>query len=123
MAGLALQEIAANGITSFQDAGSGRGSIEAYRELLQQGELTARLWVMVSGGESKLVDEWFKKGPEIGTGDHFLTIRAIKLVADGALGSRGAWLLKPYTDRPDHYGHATVPMETVLDVSQRAVQG
>ena len=119
---IALREIAAYGITSFHDAGSARGSIEAYRSLLAQDELTARLWVMVSGRDPGLVEEWLERGPEIGTGNHFLTIRAIKLVADGALGSRGAWLLRPYSDRPDHYGHATVPMATILDVSQRALQ-
>jgi len=45
--------------------------------------------------------------------DHLLTIRSVKLNCDGALGSRGAWVLEPYTDRPDHYGHETLPMDFV----------
>ena len=53
-----------------------------------------------------MIKEWYAKGPEIGTGDNHLTIRAIKIMADGALGSRGAWLLEEYTDRENHFGVA-----------------
>jgi len=61
------------------------------------------------------------KGPEIDA-DNQLTIRSIKLNCDGALGSRGAWLLAPYTDRPDFSGMATLPMDTVLKISRVALQ-
>ena len=44
-----------------------------------------------------------------------LNVRSVKVYADGALGSRGAWLLEPYTDRPDHFGHETLPMEFVKE--------
>jgi hypothetical protein len=53
---------------------------------------------------------------------HYLTIRSIKLNADGALGSRGAWLLEPYTDRPDFSGLATISMDTVLKISREALK-
>ena len=48
-------------------------------------------------------------------------MRSIKLNCDGALGPRGAWLLEEYTDRPGHYGHETLPMETVTEVSEKAL--
>lgn len=50
-------------------------------------------------GGPALARQWFPKGPQIDP-DHLLTIRAVKLSCDGALGSRGAWLLEPYEDRP-----------------------
>ena len=120
--GLALNELARNGITSFQDAGSEQADIDTYRALYAQGKLSSRLWVMLAGWDETLLAEWLKKGPEIDADHDFLTIRAIKLVADGALGSRGAWLLKPYSDRPDYSGSARIPMETVLTVAREALQ-
>lgn len=119
---LALAEVAKNGVTSFQDAGSSRADLEAFRAFDADGQLTARLWVMLAGWDESLVNEWLAKGPEVDREQDFLTIRAIKLVADGALGSRGAWLLEPYTDRPGFYGAPTITMETVLAMSQKALQ-
>jgi len=118
----ALAEIARNGVTSFQDAGSERLDIEAIRSLMDEEGLTARLWLMVAGWNEQLLAQWLQKEPEVGLGNNFLTIRAIKLSADGALGSRGAWLLEPYADRPGHSGAATLPMETVLEVSKAALR-
>ncbi len=117
---LALEELARNGITSFQDAGSGKQDIALFKEFLAADELTARLWVMLAGRDEELLLDWFRSGPEIGLGNHFLTIRAIKLVADGALGSRGAWLLAPYSDRPDHVGLPTMPVSYLKRISKQA---
>ncbi len=115
---LAIQECIENGLTGFHDAGAGGGTIELYKEFLNAGKLKIRLYVMLAGRNEKLLEEWFANGPEVGLGNNFLTIRAIKLVADGALGSRGAWLLEPYTDRPGHTGHATISMDYVYRVSR-----
>lgn len=114
---LAVQASLESGITSFQDAGSGRSTIALFRNGLNSGKLKVRLYVMLSSQDPDLLEEWYKKGPEIGTGNDYLTIRSIKLNADGALGSRGAWLLDEYTDRPGHVGMATQPMDYVYDVS------
>jgi len=54
---------------------------------------------MITGGNPDLLAKWLDQGPEINLGQDELTIRSIKLVADGALGSRGAWLLSDYEDR------------------------
>ena len=115
---LAIKTCLENGITSFQDAGSGTDAINNIREGLSKGELKVRLYVMLTSRDPELLKAWYKKGPEIGTGDDYLTIRSIKLNADGALGSRGAWLLDDYRDRPGHFGMATQSMEYVYEVSK-----
>jgi hypothetical protein len=118
---LAVQACWRDGITSFHDAGVTRENIELYKAARQDGTLGVRLYVMITGFDRDLVREWFKKGPEIDPA-HWLTIRSVKLNCDGALGSRGAWLLEPYTDRPDFSGMATFSMDTVLSVSREALR-
>lgn len=118
---LAVQACWREGITSFHDAGVSRDNIALYQNARQDGTLGVRLYVMLTGFDRTLLQEWFKKGPEIDPA-HWLTIRSVKLNCDGALGSRGAWLLEPYTDRPDFSGMATFPMDTVLTISREALQ-
>ena len=72
------------------------------------GKLKTRLYVMLRGPLSMLEPE-FRKGPLINYGNHHLSVRAIKIGADGALGSRGAALLEPYTDEPGTSGFMTTP--------------
>lgn len=118
---LAIKACHRNGITSFHDAGVGREDIALFKSFKERGELGVRLYVMLTGWDKDLLEEWYTKGPEIDA-ENLLTIRSIKLNCDGALGSRGAWLLEPYTDRPGHYGHETLPMDFVLETSRRALQ-
>lgn len=118
---LAIKACWRNGITSFHDAGAGRENIELFRKFKDEGKLGVRLYVMLTGFDRDLVYQWLKKGPEIDP-SNVLTIRSIKLNCDGALGSRGAWLLEPYADRPDFYGMATLPMDTVLKTSRAALK-
>ena len=110
-----------NGITSFHDAGVGREGIEFFKKLNSEGKLSVRLYVMVSGWDRDLVHEWLKKGPEVDA-ENWLTIRSIKLNCDGALGSRGAWLLESYTDRANFFGMTTLSMDTVLSTSRAALK-
>lgn len=118
---LATQTCLKNGITGFHDAGVGREVIDFYRIQYALGKLGVRMYVMVTGWDRDLVHEWMRKGPEIDP-KSWLTIRSIKLNCDGALGSRGAWLLEPYTDRPDFYGMATLSMDTVLATSRKGLK-
>lgn len=119
--GLAMDACARNGITSFHDAGASREDIDLFHKFKSEGKLKSRMYVMLTGFDRPMLYEWFKKGPEIDS-TAWLTIRSIKLNCDGALGSRGAWLLEPYTDRPDFSGMATLPMDTVLKTSQEALK-
>lgn len=118
---LAMAACLRNGITSFHDAGVSRESIELFRKFKAAGKLNTRLYVMLTGFNSELLYEWFRKGPEVDP-DNLLTIRAIKLNCDGALGSRGAWLLEPYSDRPDFSGMPTLSMDTVLKISREGLK-
>ena len=117
---LAMDACARNGITGFHDAGASRSSIDLFHQFRDAGKLKSRLYVMISGRDMPLVKEWLRRSPEIDP--RGVTVRAIKLNCDGALGSRGAWLLEPYTDRPDFSGMATLPMDTVLSVSRDALK-
>lgn len=118
---LAIKACLKNGITSFHDAGATRERIDLFHKFKNEGRLGVRLYVMITGMDRDLVYEWFKKGPEIDTTAGLLTIRSIKLNCDGALGSRGAWLLEPYTDRRDFSGMATLSMDTVMKTCRGAL--
>lgn len=118
---LAIKACWRNGITSFHDAGAGRENIELFKQFQREGKLGIRLYPMLTGFDLDLVYEYFKNGPIIDS-THFLSIRSVKLNCDGALGSRGAWLLEPYTDRPDFSGLATYSMDTVLKVSREGLK-
>jgi predicted amidohydrolase YtcJ len=118
---LALQELVEKGITSFHDAGSGQEVIDLVQKFKNEGKLTVRQYIMLTGRQPELLEAWFKKGPMIDSADHMLTVRSIKLNCDGALGPRGAWLLEDYSDRPGHRGHETLPMSVVTEVSERAL--
>ncbi len=119
---LAMKECLVNGITSFHDAGAPQAEIDLYKQMAAAGELKTRLWVMLSGRDTSLLQQYWQRGPEVGLGNNFLTIRSVKLYGDGALGSRGAWLLEEYEDMPGQYGHQTTPMERVYEVSVKALQ-
>jgi len=119
---LAVKACLENGITSFHDAGTGNKTITTLREAIANNLLRVRIYAMLTSGDTLLLNQWYKKGPEIGTGNDFLTIRSIKLNADGALGSRGAWLLNEYADRPGHYGMATQSMDYVYTVAKKGIQ-
>jgi len=118
---LALKELNEKGITSFHDAGSGQNVIDLIQKFKNEGKLTVRQYVMLTGTQPALLEKWIDKGPMIDSADHMLTVRSIKLNCDGALGSRGAWLLEDYSDRPGHRGHETLPMEVVTQVSEKAI--
>jgi predicted amidohydrolase YtcJ len=118
---LAIKACLRNGITSFHDAGAARNSIELFKKFKQEGKLDIGLYVMVTGFDPPLVYEHFRQGPIIDSLGN-LTIRAVKLNCDGALGSRGAWLLEPYSDRKDFSGMATLSMDTVAKISRAGLK-
>lgn len=118
---LALKELNEKGITSFHDAGAGQKTIDLIQKFKDEGKLTVRQYVMLTGTQPALLEKWYERGPMIDSADHMLTVRSIKLNCDGALGSRGAWLLEDYSDRPGHRGHETLPMSVVSEVSEKAI--
>ncbi|WP_339627686.1 amidohydrolase [uncultured Maribacter sp.] len=113
---LAVKACHRNGITSFHDAGIGKETVADFENARAANKMNVRIYAMLSGDDKDLLNEWYEKGPFIDPSNR-LTIRSIKLFCDGALGSRGAWLLEPYTDRPGHFGHETLPMEMVQETA------
>jgi predicted amidohydrolase YtcJ len=97
---LAARECARLGLTSVHDAGISAADLKAYRALLAEDALPLRVYAMI-GGPGALWREFLARGPEIGD---YLTVRSIKLFADGALGSRGAALWQPYSDDAGNTG-------------------
>jgi predicted amidohydrolase YtcJ len=96
---LASAECLAKGVTSFQDAGSSFATVDLLQQMADEGKLPLRLWVMLRASNAEL-ERNIARYKRIGAADQHLTVRAIKRMMDGALGSRGAWLLAPYSDLP-----------------------
>jgi predicted amidohydrolase YtcJ len=99
----ALAHMRSVGLTSAGDADSSGRAIALFREFADKGQLTTRIYAMIgdTGADFRSLS---KQGPLIGYGADFLTVRAVKLFADGALGSRGAAMLEPYSDAPGQRG-------------------
>jgi len=116
----AMMQYAEWGLTSVHDAGEEERAIDLYESLARKGALTIRAYVMVLGPSPSLA-KWLERGPEIGAGDGMLTIRSIKLLADGALGSRGAELSAPYSDAPGERGLVLVSENAIDSIIRLAV--
>ncbi len=100
---IAANECLSKGITTFEDAGSPLTTADMFRDMAEHNELPLRLWVMLRGPNDLLAKN-LDRYRTLDVGQNHLAIRAIKRYMDGALGSRGAWLLAPYTDKPDSTG-------------------
>lgn len=98
----AARRLVAVGLTHITDAGLGPADVAALAALQEKGELPLRFSVMVSDDPAAL-DHFLPAGPIVDTAS-MLDVRAVKFYMDGALGSRGAALLEPYSDRPETRG-------------------
>jgi predicted amidohydrolase YtcJ len=117
----AVKECQRWGLTGVHDAGVDPGTIDLYEEMAKAGQYDLRNYVMVAN-DDRAIEKYFARGPQSGLYDGRIWIRAIKIVADGALGSRGAALLEPYADDSKNTGLLTVPAGRVRDVATRALQ-
>jgi predicted amidohydrolase YtcJ len=114
----AARECARLGLTTVHDAGIDEQDLRAYRKLLAAGQLPVRVYAMI-GGDGAMWRRFLESGPEI---HERLTIRSIKLMADGAMGSRGAAFWQPYADDPGNTGLMLLKQETVERVARQAVE-
>ncbi|WP_310496843.1 amidohydrolase family protein [Sandarakinorhabdus sp.] len=114
----ALRTMASVGLTSVHDAGMDRQVWDRYVRYADTGKLTTRIYAMAYGPKNRA--EVAPSGP-IGWGwDDRLAMMAMKLQADGALGSRGAWMMQPYTDAPNSRG---LPFFPETQLRQMILQG
>lgn len=114
---LAAEECLSNGITSFHDAGSSFEEIDLIRSLIDDDKIPVRLNVMIYADNNELKD----KATDyriIGYGNNRLTIRSVKKYIDGALGSRGAWLLSPYDDDTTNFGLNVTPLKELKETAE-----
>ncbi len=113
---LDAQKICANlGLTTVDDAGLSKDNLELIDSLQKAGKLKIRIYGMVSATPDNL-DYYIKKG--LVKTDR-LNIRSFKVYADGALGSRGAALRKPYSDKPHHYGAFVTSVENLKNTAKK----
>ncbi len=113
---LAQKSCFAAGLTSVTDAGLPKADILLIDSLQHRGALKIRDYAMMAPTQENF-DYFFPKGPWH-TGR--LTVSAVKLYIDGALGSRGALLLKPYSDMPGHYGLRLHPLPYYDSICRKA---
>ncbi len=109
------------GWCEVQDPGGTWADYDVYRKLFSEGKLHVRIYKAVYGPGPE-ADRLLREGPRIGEFDQHLTLRSIKVVSDGALGSRGAALLAPYSDKPDTSGFLRVKEESLQPMLQEALK-
>ncbi len=117
---LAAADCVSKGITTFEDAGSPVDVIERLKHRAAAGTLPLRLWVMLRAPNPEIAAH--ASGIRvIGYGDNHFTVRAIKKYMDGALGSRGAWMLAPYSDLPSTSGLTIDKPEEIAQTAKLAL--
>ena len=113
------------GWTQIQDAGGSYGDVDIFKKLYAAGTIKLRIYKAVYGPGPNAA-RLLKEGPTIGAFDNRFTVRTIKVVSDGALGSRGAALLEPYSDAADTSGFLTVKAEELrpmlVDALRKGIQ-
>jgi predicted amidohydrolase YtcJ len=117
----AIRESQKYGLVGVHDAGEPMNVIDVFEEMAKAGEFGLRTYVMV-GDDSAAVAHYFARGPQSALYDGRIWIRAIKLYSDGALGSRGAALLDPYTDDPKNSGLLLSAPAHIQDVATRGLR-
>jgi predicted amidohydrolase YtcJ len=105
------------GLTTVNDAGLGRSTIELIDSLQQAGALSIRVYAMVSNTPDNL-DYYLNKGI---VKTEKLNVRSIKVYGDGALGSRGAALMEAYSDKPGHFGAMVTSVDDIQNLVDRIV--
>jgi len=116
----AIRETNKWGLTGVHDAGVGRDVIDVFEGLAKEGQYSLRNYIMVANDDAA-IDHYLARGPQSGLYDNRLWIKAIKITADGALGSRGAALIEPYSDEPANRGLITIPEGRVKSVAVKAL--
>ena len=117
---LASEDCLKKGITSCAEAAETFEMIDVLKKFADERKLSVRLNVMI-GDSFVNMKKKLKDYLMIGYGDNTLTVRSIKQYIDGALGSRGAWLLEPYSDLPNHSGSNVTPLKELKEISGLAI--
>jgi predicted amidohydrolase YtcJ len=117
---LAARHCLSLGLTTVTDMGVGQEQIDVYTAAREAGRLPLRVAAFLTDN-APLLDRWFARGPEIDRQARF-SVRGVKLYADGALGSRGAALVEPYSDDPANLGLLVTPGAHMEEVARKALK-
>ena len=117
---LAAHEALSKGLTTVSDAGSPPSTIEVMKKVVDERKLPLRVWMMLRETPDRLAID-MPKYRVVNYGDNRFTVRAVKRAIDGALGSRGAWMLESYTDLPSTSGFNTDSLEDVKRAAELAI--
>jgi hypothetical protein len=109
------------GLTGVHDMGMDREGIEIYKKLIGSGRFPFRVYVAVDAPGATW-DHYYERGPEIGGYDGKLTVRALKMYADGALGSWGGALIEPYSDNPATRGLTRTSKDSMMYYGKQAME-
>jgi predicted amidohydrolase YtcJ len=117
---LAVQNALENGVTVFQDMGESFATVDAIKKMVDEGDMPLRLYILVSAGEVRPDNvNALTSHRMIDYGKGHLTVRAIgEITADGALGSRSAWMLKPYDDDSTNTGLNVTKMSRIKEIAE-----
>jgi len=118
---LALTRCAAAGLTEVHDAGVGPEQVAAYRELADEGSLPLRVYLMWDGTTSDPIEPLLAREPFVNYGGR-VTLRAVKLMVDGAMGSRGAVFFEDYSDAPGTKGLFVTEPEEIARRAELALR-
>ncbi len=114
---LAAADCLAHGVTTFHDLSEDFSVIDHFRRRAAEGTLPLRLYVMVNESPEAL-ERRLSQYRVIGMGQNHLTVRAVKMFMDGALGTHGAWFLEPYCDLPGSTGMNVIAPYTLHRVAK-----
>jgi len=117
---LAAEESLSKGLTTVSDAGSPPATIELMKKVVDEKKLPVRVWMMLRETPDRLASD-MPKYRIVNYGDKRFTVRAVKRAVDGALGSRGAWLLDPYADLQTTSGFNTDSLEDIRRSAELAI--
>lgn len=116
---LASDHALKHGVTSFHDAGATFKEVDLFKESVDNGDLQMRLWVMIRTSNEQM-RKHLADYAKIKRYQNMLTVGGVKKSLDGAMGSRGAWLIEPYSDNPSTKGLQLIPMDSLRDAAQMA---
>jgi predicted amidohydrolase YtcJ len=118
---LASRESLSKGLTTVSDAGSPPSTIDVMKRVVDEGKLPLRVWMMLRETPDKLAMD-MPTYRTINYGDKRFNVRAIKRAIDGALGSRGAWMLEPYADLPSTSGFNTDSLDDIRQAAELSIK-
>jgi predicted amidohydrolase YtcJ len=117
---LGVQRNVSLGWTQVQDPGGSYTEVDLLRKLFGEGKIKLRVYKALSAPGADAT-RLLRDGPLIALNSNHLTVRSLKLYADGSLGSRSAALLQPYSDKPDTSGFLTIKEEELQPLLQQAL--